>query len=133
MTLKNKVALITGAASGLGKAISQKFAENGAKIVVADLDLNAAEKTVSELKQQGTEAMAVLMDVTNEMQVEQGIEQAVARYGKIDVLISNAGLQTIAAINDLTYAQWQKIIAVHLDGAFLTTRACLKHMYANNS
>lgn len=129
MRLKNKVAFITGAASGIGKGIAETFAAEGAKIVIADLNLDEAEKTAKMFRDKDQEAIAVSMDVSNEEQVEAGVAKAIAALGGIDILVSNAGIQTIAPIQDLTYSQWKKLLAIHLDGAFLTTRACIKDMY----
>jgi 3-hydroxybutyrate dehydrogenase len=129
MRLKNKVAIITGAASGIGKEIAEKFASEGAKIVIADLDLTQAEITAKELKKNKHEAMAVGMDVTNEEQVEAGVAKVIAAFGGIDILVSNAGTQFISPVEDLPFHEWKKLLAIHLDGAFLTTRACMKNMY----
>jgi 3-hydroxybutyrate dehydrogenase len=131
--LQNKVAIITGAASGIGKAIAHRFAAEGAKVVVADLALSAAEAAVSELNGHGPGAMAVAMDVTDEAQVEAGIDATIKAYGKIDILVSNAGIQIVHPIEEFPFAAWKKMLAIHLDGAFLTTKACIKHMYAAGS
>lgn len=128
MLLTNKIAVITGAASGIGKEIAFEYARAGAKVVVADLALDAALATANEIAQAGGTAMAVAMDVANEAQVDKGIADAVAAYGGIDILISNAGIQIISPIVDLTLDKWKKMLAIHLDGAFLTTRACMREM-----
>lgn len=130
MRLKNKVAVITGAASGIGKEIALVYAREGAKIAIADLNLEQAQKAADEIKALGAEAMAVAMDVTNEEQVNAGIDKVAAQFGSIDVLVSNAGIQIIDAVDELAFSDWKKMLAIHLDGAFLTTRATLKHMYA---
>ncbi|KTD50170.1 3-hydroxybutyrate dehydrogenase [Legionella quinlivanii] len=131
MKLQNKVAVVTGAASGIGKEIALLYASEGAKVVIADLNLDQAEQVVSEIKSKGGEAMAVAMDVTNEQQVDEGIESVVKKFGKIHILVSNAGIQIIESVDKLSLANWKKMLAIHLDGAFLTTRACLRHMYAS--
>jgi 3-hydroxybutyrate dehydrogenase len=129
MRLKDKVAVITGAASGIGKEIARTFAREGAKIVIADLNQQGANAAAAELG--GPEsAIGVAMDVTNEEQVEAGIAKALAAFGRVDVLVSNAGIQIIAPIEELPFAKWKQLLAIHLDGAFLTTRATLRHMYA---
>jgi 3-hydroxybutyrate dehydrogenase len=128
MLLKDKVALITGAASGIGKGIALAYANNGAKVVIADLELPAAQATADEINQAGGTAMAVQMNVTDEAQVEQGFADAIKAYGGIDVLISNAGIQIIASVVDSTLDNWKKMLAIHLDGAFLTTRAAMRAM-----
>lgn len=129
MKLKDKVAIITGSASGIGRGIAETFAKEGAKVVIADLNLDEAQATAAEFKRDGFEAMAVSMDVSNEAQVDNGINQVIKAYDYIDILVSNAGIQTIAAVDELSFDKWKKLIAIHLDGAFLTTRACLRHMY----
>ena len=126
MRLKDKVAVVTGAASGIGKAIAELYAREGAKVVIADLDLAKAEATAKEL---GKGAMAVAMNVTDEAQVNAGIAKVISAYGGVDILVSNAGIQYISPIDELPFAEWKKLLAIHLDGAFLTTRACLKNMY----
>lgn len=128
MLLNDKVAIITGAASGIGKEIAFEYARQGAKVVIADLALEAANATANEILQAGGRAMAVAMDVTNEAQVDQGVAAAVAAFGGVDILISNAGIQIISPIVDFTFSNWKKMLAIHLDGAFLTTRACMREM-----
>ena len=132
MDLKNRVAIITGAASGIGKEIAIKLAAAGGIPVIADLNLAAAEATAAELRATGADAFAIAMDVSNEEQVNAGIEAAFAKYGRIDILVSNAGIQIVHPLEDFPFADWKKMLAIHLDGAFLTTKACLKHMYAAN-
>lgn len=128
MSLKNKVAVITGAASGIGKEIAIEFAKQGAKVVIADLALDAANATAAEIEKSGGIAMGVAMNVTDEAQVDKGIADVVAAYGGVDVLISNAGIQIISPLVDLSLDNWKKMMAIHLDGAFLTTRACMRAM-----
>jgi len=130
MTLQDKVAVVTGAASGIGKQIAKTFFEAGAKVAIADLNGDAAGATAAELDANRDRAVGVVMDVTREDQVDQGIETVAARLGGIDILVSNAGIQIVSPVVDFPFADWQKLLAIHLDGAFLTTRACLKHMYA---
>jgi len=133
MRLKDKVAIVTGAASGIGKEIALTFAREGGKVGIADLNKGAAGSVAQEItKAQGKgKAMAVAMDVTNEAQVEQGVEEVVAAYGGVDVLVSNAGVQIVHPIESFPFADWKKMLAIHLDGAFLTTRACMRHMLAS--
>ena len=131
MRLKNKVAIITGAASGIGNQIANTFAKEGAKVIIADLDEKKAEEASNAIKKKGFESMALGMDVTDENAVKKGIEKIISIYKTIDILVSNAGIQIISPVEELTLAQWKKLLAIHLDGAFLTTRECLKYMYKN--
>jgi 3-hydroxybutyrate dehydrogenase len=132
MDLKNRVAIITGAASGIGKDIAIRLAEAGGIPVIADLNLDAANVTAEEIKSKGGQAFAVAMNVTDEDQVEKGVADTIAKYGKVDILVSNAGIQTIHPIIEFPFAEWKKLLSIHLDGAFLTTKACLKYMYKAN-
>jgi 3-hydroxybutyrate dehydrogenase len=127
--MKDKAAIVTGAASGLGREIARAFAREGAKVCIADLAMEPAKIVVGEIERAGGAAMAVAMDVTDERQVEAGVASTIDRFGGVDVLVSNAGYQHIASIVDLTLDAWRRLLAVHLDGAFLTTRACLRQMY----
>ncbi len=127
-----RVAIVTGAASGIGKEIALRFAAEGGIPVIADLNLDAAQATADEIKAKGGDAFAVAMNVTDEAQVEKGVADTIAKYGKIDILVSNAGIQIVKPLVDFPFADWKKLLSIHLDGAFLTTKACLKHMYAAN-
>ena len=130
MNLKDKVAIITGAASGIGKEIARVFLAEGAKVAIADLNVAAAKAVASEFNPTGEAAIGVAMDVTDETQVDAGVEAVAARFGGIDILVSNAGVQIVAPVDEFKFSDWKKLLAIHLDGAFLTTRACLRHMYA---
>ncbi len=131
----NKVALITGAASGIGKEIATAFAREGASVVIADLDLGAAQQAAEQIGPIASagRAIAVAMDVSDEAQVQKGVDETAAAFGRIDVLVSNAGIQIVKPLHEFPLADWRKMLAIHLDGAFLTTRACLKYMYAARS
>lgn len=129
MHLKNKVAVITGAASGIGKEIAALFVREGANVVIADLNQAGANAAAIEIGGPGKRAIGVGMDVTNEAQVVAGIAKAVTTFGQIDVLVSNAGIQTVAPVDEFDFAKWKQLLAIHLDGAFLTTRAALREMY----
>jgi 3-hydroxybutyrate dehydrogenase len=126
--LENKVAVITGAASGIGKEIATLFVREGAKVVIADLNQAGADATALELGGP-SKALGVAMDVTNEEQVEAGMAKAIKAFDGIDVLISNAGIQIVAPVDQFEFAKWKQLISIHLDGAFLTTRAALRQMY----
>ena len=126
--LDGKVCLVTGAASGIGKRIAEVYAQAGGKVAIADLQLEAAETTAREIREAGGEAMAVAMDVTDEAQVVDGVARIVSGWGKVAVLVSNAGIQIVNKLTDFSLADWKKMLAIHLDGAFLTSRECLRDM-----
>jgi 3-hydroxybutyrate dehydrogenase len=130
MRLDNKVALVTGAASGIGRAIAHTYAEAGAAVVIADLNSEGAEAVAREITDQGGRAQGVAMDVTKEADVEAGVARTVETFGSVDVLVSNAGIQIVKPLHEFPFAEWQRLMAIHLDGAFLTTKACLRRMYA---
>jgi 3-hydroxybutyrate dehydrogenase len=131
MKLKDKVCIVTGSASGIGLAIARKYVSEGAKVVIADLKLEAAEATAKDLTAMGPgEAMGLAMDVTSEDAVNTGVAAVVAKWGRVDVLVSNAGIQIVHKIEDYPFADWKKMLSIHLDGAFLTTKACIPHMKA---
>jgi 3-hydroxybutyrate dehydrogenase len=132
-SLEGKVALITGAASGLGKAIAELYAKNGAAVAIADINQQAADAAAEEIRAAGGKAIGIAMDVSNEDAVNAGTDKAVqALGGHLDVLISNAGVQIINPIEQFSFADWKKMLAIHLDGGFLTTKAALKYMYKDN-
>ncbi|MGF6639081.1 3-hydroxybutyrate dehydrogenase [Paraburkholderia sp. MM6662-R1] len=133
MSVKDKVALVTGAASGIGEQCARKLAALGASVVIADLNLKAAESVAESIRKEGGKALPVSMDVTSEEAVNAGIQQAVDRLGSIDVLVSNAGIQIVNPIEDYAFSDWKKMLAIHLDGAFLTTKAAVRHMYATGN
>jgi len=128
MLLENKVALVTGAASGLGKQIATTFVQAGAQVGFADLNIEGANQAITVLDNP-EQGLAINMDVTHEQQVEEGVQQLIDRFGQVDILVSNAGVQHIAPIHRLSYDDWKRMLAIHLDGAFLTTKACLNFMY----
>ena len=125
-----RVAIVTGAASGIGTEIAHRVAAEGGVPIIADLNLAAAEAAAADIRASGGDSMAVTMNVTDEAEVDAAVAQVAAKYGKIDILVSNAGIQIVKPIVEFDFGDWKKMLAIHLDGAFLTTRACLKHMYA---
>jgi 3-hydroxybutyrate dehydrogenase len=129
MKLKGKSAIITGAASGIGKDIALVFAHEGASVAIADLAKDAADATAAEIRANGGQALGVAMDVTDEKAVNDGVASVVAAFGGVDILVSNAGIQIVHPIEEFSYAEWKKLLSIHVDGAFLTTRACIPHMY----
>jgi 3-hydroxybutyrate dehydrogenase len=131
-SLSGKAAVVTGAASGIGKAIALALAQQGAAVAIADLNLAGAQAVVDEIVKGGGKALAVAMDVTNEEAVTSGIDQVAAQFGSVDILVSNAGIQIVNPIENYAFSDWKKMQAIHVDGAFLTTKAALKHMYRDN-
>ena len=128
MLLENKVAIVTGAASGIGKDIAILFAREGARVVIADLNQEGADAVAAELGG-AKRAIGVAVDVTNEAQVEACVAKTIGAFDRLDILVSNAGIQTVAPIDQFEFAKWKQLLAIHLDGAFLTTRAVLREMY----
>ncbi|MEO8938469.1 MAG: 3-hydroxybutyrate dehydrogenase [Burkholderiaceae bacterium] len=131
MRLKDKVAFVTGAASGIGKAIAGLYAREGAAVAIADMNLDAAKAVADEIAALGGRAISLGCDVTDEAQVEAAVAATIAQLGGVDILVSNAGIQIVHPVEEFSYAEWKKMLAIHLDGAFLTTRACIRHMYAS--
>jgi 3-hydroxybutyrate dehydrogenase len=130
MKLKDKVCIVTGAARGIGEGIARRYVEEGARVAIADLALDGARETAARLTEMGPGlAMGVSMDVTDEQSVNVGVARVAEEWGGIDVLVSNAGIQIVHRVEDFPFAEWKKLLAIHLDGAFLTTKACLPHMY----
>jgi 3-hydroxybutyrate dehydrogenase len=132
MRLEGKVAIVTGAASGIGKEIAKIFIAEGAKVAIADLNQDGADATALELG--GPEhAIGIAMNVTDEAQVDAGTQKVIDTYGKLDILVSNAGIQIVEPIDQFEFAKWKLLLSIHLDGAFLTTRAALRQMYKQPS
>ncbi|MGI4816227.1 MAG: 3-hydroxybutyrate dehydrogenase [Janthinobacterium lividum] len=128
--LHGKSALVTGAASGIGRHIASAFAAAGASVAIADLRQDAADAVAAALRaEHGVEALGVAMDVTDEAAVNAGTDQVAQAFGGIDILVCNAGIQIVSPIDSFAYADWKKVMAIHVDGAFLNTKAALKHMY----
>jgi 3-hydroxybutyrate dehydrogenase len=127
--LEDKVAVVTGAASGIGKEIARLFAREGAKVVIADRNEKGAEAVAQELGGAGC-SVGIPVDVTDEAQVDACFARTVDLFGRLDIVVSNAGVQSVAPIDQFDFSKWRQLLAIHLDGAFLTTRAALRHMYA---
>ena len=129
MRLQNRIALITGAGRGIGRAIAEHYAREGALVAVADLTTESARETVAAIEQAGGTAMALAMDVTDEHAVDRGVAAIVEKWGRLDIALANAGIQHIDPVHKLALSAWRSVISVHLDGAFLVTRAALRQMY----
>jgi len=129
MRLDGKTALITGAASGIGKAIAETYAAAGAKIAIADLNQVGADAAAAEIKAKGGQAIGIAMDVSDEAAVEAGVDLAAKTFGTIDIVISNAGIQIVKPVHEFPFADWKKMMGIHLDGGFLITKAAMKYMY----
>jgi len=126
MRLKEKAAIVTGAGSGMGKAIAIRFAEEGARVVVSDINEGAAEQTASEIRGSGGEAVSLRTDVTSEQEVEELIRASVDRFGTLDILVNNAGiLDNFVSAKDLTDELWERVFAVNATGPMRTTRKAL--------
>src|ERR1700741_3810973 len=108
MRLKDKVCIVTGAASGIGKEIAARFAREGARVAIADLNKDAAQAAANEIKRSGASALAVAMDVTNEEQVNAAVAAVAREWGGVDVLVSNAGIQIVHPIEEYPFADWKK-------------------------
>jgi 3-hydroxybutyrate dehydrogenase len=134
MKLEDKIALITGAAGGIGRGIANRFVAAGAKVAIADLNADAARAAADAINNNHAgQAFAVAMDVTDEVAVNAGVDAVVQHWGRVDILVANAGIQIVHKTEDFPFADWKKLLAIHLDGAFLTSKACLPHMYAKGS
>ena len=128
MDLRGKVAVVTDAASGIGREIAHTFCREGVKVVVADRTQERADAAAAELGDMDS-IIGVGMDVTDEAQVDAGMAAAVLAFGGIDILVSNAGIQTVGPLDQFEFVRWKQLLSIHLDGAFLTTRAALRQMY----
>ena len=132
MKLDRKVAIVTGAASGIGYAIAKRYVEAGGRVVIADIKMDLADRAARDLG--GSErVIAIEMDVTSEEAVNAGVAKTVSTFGTVDILVSNAGVQIVHPLHEFPYSEWKRMLAIHLDGAFLTTKACLPHMYKQKS
>ncbi|MFT3989262.1 3-hydroxybutyrate dehydrogenase [Aestuariivirga sp.] len=134
MKLENRVAVVTGAAGGIGLAIARRYVAEGATVVIADLKAEAAQAAARELSAQGPgKAIGIAMDVASEEQVNDGIARTIKDYGRLDIAISNAGIQIVNAVENFSFADWKRMLAIHLDGAFLITKAAIPQMYKQNA
>lgn len=130
MKLDDRICVITGGASGIGLEIAKFFAAAGGAVAIADINLEAAKTAAASL---GDQHMGVDMDVTSPDAVQRGIDRVLEVHGRVDVLLSNAGIQIVKRVEDFTFDEWRKVVSIHLDGAFLTSRAVLPQMYRQGS
>jgi len=128
MKLAGKVAIVTGAASGIGRAGAIAFADEGAKVVVADIDRNRGEETTAEIVSRGREAAFAELDVTSESAVIRMVEDAAARWGRIDILFNNAGIVLVKPLEQMTEAEWDRVMGVNVKAAFLAIKHVVPHM-----
>ena len=131
MRLKDKVAIITGAASGIGKATAKLFAEHGAKVVVADIDKDGGSQTVTQIQNGGNEAIFVETDVTLKVNTEKMVAQTVETYGKLDILFNNAGIAMRLPVAELPEEDWHRCLDVNLTGVYLCAKAAIPAMLKN--
>jgi NAD(P)-dependent dehydrogenase (short-subunit alcohol dehydrogenase family) len=126
--LTDKIAVVTGGGSGIGKRIALAFSEFGANVIIADIDQKAADLVVSEIKSKGKEAMAIRVDVTQPKEVQEMVTIALRSYGRIDILFNNAGISIRGPAESFSLEDWNKVIAVNLTGMFLCAQAVGKVM-----
>src|SRR5207247_3932090 len=133
MQLKGKVAIVTGGGSGIGRAIGVGLAGEGASVVVADIDSNSADAVAAELEELGSYALAATVDVSKSDQVDALVEAPVERFGRLDILINNAGRAARGFVSEMPDEAWDSVISVNLRGTFLCSRAALQHMIPQRS
>ena len=133
MRLNGKVAIITGAASGIGKATAILFSKHGAKIVVADIDMDGGQKTVADIQEEGKDAIFVKTDVTVSSNTEKMVENTINTYGKLDILFNNAGIAMRLPVAELSEEDWHRCLDVNLTGVFLCAKSAIPAMQNNGS
>jgi len=128
MRLKNKVAIVTGSARGIGKAIAQRFLQEGAAVAINDVNLERAEEIVHEAKSKGKKALSVKADVSNEKEVEEMVNRVYSNFARIDILVNNAGIIKRGSTEDHSYEDWDRVIAVNLRGTYNCSKAVIPIM-----
>jgi NAD(P)-dependent dehydrogenase (short-subunit alcohol dehydrogenase family) len=132
MRLKNRVALVTGAGTGLGRAIAKRFAKEGAKVVVNDINGDTAKKTVEEIKAEGGSAVHIQGDTSNEQDAGKAVKLAVDAYGGLDILVNNAGIEVWKVAHEMTVEEWDRVMSVNMRGVFLMSKHAVRQMLAQN-
>ena len=133
MRLKDKVALITGGGSGIGEATVLRFAEEGAKVVINDVNEDNANSVAEKLKAKGCEVLVYIADVRKKNDVENMIKQTLKQFGRLDILVNNAGINRDSFVKKMSEEQWDKVIDINLKGTFLCAQAALNPMIEQNS
>jgi len=128
MRLENKVAIITGGAMGIGKAIAEAYVREGADVAIADIDIDTANATASELQKSGRRAIAVYVDVANEDLVNKMVDKVIAEFGHVDILVNDAGITSFYQFLDLPVDVFDRVVAVNLRGPFLCSRKVARNM-----
>lgn len=128
LRLERKVAVVTGAGSGIGRAIAMLFAEEGARVIVAEINRQTGPETVAAIEQEGGEALFVEVDVTRPTMVEKMVERCVSTYDRLDILVNNAGVHNMGLVEDTSDADWRAVLSVNLDGVFYCSRAAVSQM-----
>lgn len=131
--VKNKVAIITGARRGMGRAHAINLAKAGAKVVVSDISLEDCQKVVAEIKKNGGEALAVQCDVSKKQEVDEMVRETIEKFGKIDILVNNAGICQFKPFLELTEEEWDRTLNINLKGYFLCAQAAAKTMVKQKS
>jgi 3-oxoacyl-[acyl-carrier protein] reductase len=133
MRLKEKVSIITGAANGIGKATALKFGQEGARVVVCDLKQDQVDAVVNEITEAGGQAMGAVVNVTRDADIKAAVDAVVKAWGRVDVLVNNAGITMDSTLKKMTEEQWDKVIDINLKGVFRCTKAVVDVMLAQNS
>jgi NAD(P)-dependent dehydrogenase (short-subunit alcohol dehydrogenase family) len=128
LPLKDKVVIVTGAASGIGRASAVLFAKNGAKVVVADNDVSGGQRTVEAIEKGGGNSIFVKTDVSSESEAKNCVDRAIEKFGRLDCLFSNAGINPVGRVTDTTEQLWDKTIDTNLKGAFLMSKHAIPRM-----
>jgi NAD(P)-dependent dehydrogenase (short-subunit alcohol dehydrogenase family) len=133
MRLNNKIALITGSGSGIGRTTALLFAKEGAKVAVVDISEENGKLTVADIQEQGGDAIFIKADVTKAKDVKKMVDQVIDHFGKLDILFNNAGISGVGALHELTEELWDRVVDVNMKGVFLPCKYVLPHMMENNS